>query len=322
MKKLSILFILFGIVIFGLTTWWTNGISAVNKQDKTKKIFVINKGQGIRQIANDLKKQELIKDPIVFFILVKKLGIEGKIQAGDFKLCPCQNAEDIAKELTHGTIDVWITIPEGIRAEEIADILQKNITTFEPAWKIELSQNEGYLFPDTYLIPKDASVNFIVSMLKNNFKNQYTKISTSQTQNQVRLGQKQVVTIASLIEREAKFEKDRPLVSSVISNRLNLGMPLQIDATIQYVLGYQFNEQRWWKKNLTKEDLQIDSLYNTYLHPGLPPTPISNPGLSSLQAAANPANTDYLYYVSDKQGHNHYAKTLEEHNANIRKYGL
>ncbi|OGH19026.1 MAG: hypothetical protein A3F31_00940 [Candidatus Levybacteria bacterium RIFCSPHIGHO2_12_FULL_38_12] len=315
MRKLVILLFIFGTFVLGGIAWWNNALSAVDKNNTSKKIFVIYKGQGVKTIANNLKRESFIKDPIVFFILVKKLGIEGKIQAGDFRLSPSQSATDIAQTLTHGTLDVWITIPEGQRAGEIADILKDNISTFEPSWKIELSQHEGYLFPDTYLIPKDASISFIISHLKNNFNNQYAKVQTSENQ-------KKIVTIASLIEREAKFKEDRPLVSSVIHNRQNLSMPLQIDATIQYMLGYQYNEHRWWKKNLTKEDLQIDSPYNTYIHPGLPPTPIANPGLSALQAAAQPINTDYLYYISDKQEHNHYAKTLEDHNANIKKYGL
>ena len=113
---------------------------------------------------------------------------------------------------------------------------------------------------------------------------------------------------------------DRPVVAGILLNRLNAGIALQIDATVQYALGYQLEEKDWWKKALTNEDLQVNSPFNTYRHPGLPPKPISNPGLSAIKAAFNPTDTNYLYYVSDKKGHLHYAKTLEEHNANITKY--
>ena len=317
MKKTSFLFIFATFIFIGLSIWWNSGISPVNKRDTTQKIFVVQKGDGIRAVANNLKKENLIRDPILFFVLVKKLGLEGKIQAGDFRLSPSQSTEEIAKNLTHGTLDIWITIPEGVRGGEIADILKKGNPGFLDSWKITLVQNEGYLFPDTYLLPRDAGINIITSIVKNNFENKISQILIPKE-----FTQKDIVTIASLIEREAKFKDDRPLVSSVIHNRLKLGMPLQIDATVQYVLGYQPLEQRWWKKNLTTEDLKINSPFNTYIHPGLPPTPISNPGISALQAAANPSSTEYLYYISDKNGRNHYAKTLDEHSDNIRKYGL
>jgi UPF0755 protein len=131
---------------------------------------------------------------------------------------------------------------------------------------------------------------------------------------------KKIVIIASLIEREAKYDPDRPLVASVIYNRLKEGMPLQIDATVQYALGYSSSEKTWWRKDLTNADLLIDSPFNTYKFSDLPPAPIANPGLSSLKAAVSPAKTLYLYYVSDKNGYLHFAKTLSEHNLNKEKY--
>lgn len=317
MKKLLTFFFLLIIFALGFVFWWSNGTSAVNPKDKSEKIFVIEKGKTVREISNSLKKEELIKDPVVFFLLVKKLGLAEKIQAGDFRLSPSQTAKQIAENLTHGTLDIWITIPEGKRADEIADILEKNISSYKPDWRAKLNENEGYLFPDTYLISKDAGIQNIISKLRNTFEGKYTSIS-----NPDKLSKEEIIIIASLIEREAKFAEDRPLVASVILNRLDIGMPLQIDATVQYILGYQKNERRWWKKNLTRKDLDIDSRYNTYKYPGLPPGPISNPGIETIKAVINPAKTDYLYYISDSSGQNHYAKTLDVHNANIRKYGL
>lgn len=302
-----------------LAVWWKNGISAVNLQDKRATIFVIEKGQGVREIANKLKNEDLIKDPVVFFLLVKKLGLDGKIQAGDFRLSPSMTASEIAQILTHGTLDIWVTIPEGKRAEEIADILKIKIPSYDESWRTLLAQNEGFLFPDTYLIPKDASSDIVLSLMKNNFEKKFSSIPNAPSDPAKR---KKVVIIASIVEREAKFSEDRSLVASVIFNRLSIGMKLDIDATVQYSLGFQENQKTWWKRGLTRADLKLDSSYNTYINAGLPPTPISNPGIDVLQAVINPAKTDYLYYLSDKLGHNHYAKTLEEHNANIRRYDL
>lgn len=318
MKRIIIFLIILAVFSTVISLWWKNGLSPVNQKNKTQVFFVIEKGKSIREIANSLKQKELIRDPVVFFLLVKQLGVEGKIQAGDFRLSPSMSAKEIAELLTVGTIDVWVTIPEGKRAEEIAEILKKEIPTFEPSWKDKLIKHEGYLFPDTYLIAKDSTIDIIIDKLLGNFEAKYAKLPASKN----KLSKEDLVIIASMVEREAKFDEDRPLVASVILNRLKIDMPLQIDATIQYALGYQKFQNSWWKRSLTKEDLRLDSLYNTYINVGLPPTPISNPGFAVLEAVVSPKNTGFLYYVSDKSGHNHYAKTIEEHNANIKKYGL
>ncbi len=319
MKKLLVLIIL--IVFFAASTvlWWKNGLKAVDPKDTTAKIFVIKKGQGVREIANQLKQEGLIKDPIVFFLNTKRLGLDKQIQAGDFRLNPSMTSVEVAQNLTHGMLDIWVTIPEGKRAEEIADVLEEKIPTYQPDWRETLVANEGYLFPDTYLIPKDANIDMIVSLMKNNFERKFESVKTKKISS---LSDEDIVKVASLVEREAKHAVDRPMVASVIENRLDIDMGLQIDATVQYLLGYQPQAKTWWKKALTLDDLTINSPYNTYKTTGLPPTPISNPGLSAIKAALNPSKTDYIYYISDKNGVNRYAKTLAEHNANIKKYGL
>lgn len=316
MKKLCLIIIFIIIASLIGMFWWNNGLGPTNPNDKTSQIFVVPKGEEIREIANKLKNKNLIKDPIVFFLMIKKLGLDKKIEAGDFRLSPSMTAQEIAQNLTHGTIDIWVTIREGERAEEVADILQKNITYYKSILRNQLIENEGYIFPDTYLIPKDADSSLIITLMKKNFEKKFESIKNSNNN----LSINQIVTIASMIEREAKFPKDRPIVASVILNRLNISMPLQIDATVQYALGYQKDEKSWWKKNLTIEDLNINSSYNTYKNVGLPPGPISNPGLDALFAVINTPKTDYLYYISDKSGNLHFAKTLEGHNLNIQKY--
>lgn len=312
------IYITLGILLFlalVATFWWVNGSAPANASDKTPKIFIIEQGQGVRAIAKNLKDQGLIKDPIVFFLITKRLGLDNKIEAGDFRLFPSMTAEQVAKELTHGTLDIWITIPEGQRALEIAENLRRHMPNYDASWDEKLAQNEGYLFPDTYLFPRDSSVDTIISIMRNNFDSKYKSVN-----NRTAYSRGDLITVASLVEREARHPADRPLIASVIYNRLSLGMALQVDATVQYAKGQIHGN--WWPPVTQDEYTGVKSAYNTYLNPGLPPTPISNPGLSSLEAAANPADTNYLYYITDKNGINRYAETLAEHQANIKKYGL
>lgn len=318
MKRLTVLLMLLIIVVAGGILWWKDGVSAVNPTNKNSTIFVVQKGDGVREIANRLKSKGLIKSRIVFFLLVRQLNLDKKIEAGDFRLSPSMSASEIAQNLTHGTLDIWTTISEGKRSAEVAEILKEKIPTYDSSWIDILVAQEGYLFPDTYLIPKDASIKNIVAQMRNNFEQKYESLDTSKAT----LSKNGVVILASLVEREAKFPEDRPLVASVLLNRFEIGMKLDIDATIQYALGYSKEEKNWWRKNLTFEDLKINSPYNTYRNTGLPPTPIANPGIDALNAVINPENTDFLYYISDNTGHLHFAKTLGEQNANIKKYGL
>lgn len=315
MRKLVLPLIIIIVITFFL---WNHLISPVDSSDTHKELFVVAKGQGVKAIAHNLKAQKLIQDENIFYLLIKFMGIENKIQAGSFRLSPSFGSEQIAKNLTIGSLDAWVTIPEGKRADEIAAILQKAIPTYQDVWKQKLNENEGYLFPDTYLFPLDADIDQIIHVMRTTFDQKYNTL----TNKKPTMTQHEIVTLASLIEREGKDDQDRPLIASVMYNRLDLGMPLQIDATVQYILGYQPSEQSWWKRHLSFDDLKISSAYNTYTHTNLPPTPIANPGIKSLQAAMEPSNTDYLFYITDKNGINHYAKTNDEHEENIQKYGL
>lgn len=317
MKKFSFFIVMLLLVIGGIAAWWVTAIAPVDISDKSTTSFVVSKGEGVREIATKLKAENLISNSVAFFILVKQQGLDNKMQAGDFRLSKSMNLQTIVDNLTRGSLDVWVTFPEGVRADEIADILQTKIPTYNETWRDSLNQKEGYLFPDTYLIPSDATVEKVITIMTDNFAKKYNSL-TGVRKN--KYTEKQLVTIASMVEREARFAEDRPLVASVIFNRLQIGMALNIDSTIQYILGYQNDQKTWWKKGVSLNDLKIQSQYNTYLNPGLPPTPIANPGLEALQAVVNAPDTNYLYYVSDKSGHNHYATTLQQHNANIIKY--
>ncbi len=318
-RKLSFLIVMLLLIIGGFASWWVTAISPVDVSDKSNKLFVVKKGAGIREVANDLKAEGLIHNSVVFFLIIKQEGLDNKIQAGDFRLSKSMNLQKIVDVLSHGTLDVWVTFPEGVRADEIADILKEKIPTYNETWRTELDKYEGYLFPDTYLIPTDANVDQVISIMNNNFEKKYAETSGNKKNKYTK---EELVNIASMVEREARFAEDRPLIASVIFNRLGIGMGLNIDSTIQYALGYQANQKSWWKKGVSLSDLKINSPYNTYIHAGLPPTPISNPGFDTMQAVTDAPSTNYIYYVSDKTGHNHYARTLSEHNANIIKYGV
>jgi UPF0755 protein len=279
---------------------------------------VVKNEEGVREIANNLKAAGLIRDPIVFFLYTRFEGLDKQIQAGDFRLNSAMSMTQVAGGLTHGTLDIWVTVPEGLRSDEIADLLKTKIPSYNESWRLVLDANEGYLFPDTYLIPRDADVNAVVTMMRSNFDKKYAGVENSKT---TVLTEAQTIILASIIEREAMFQVDRPLVASVFVNRLNIDMALGSDPTVMYALGFQADTKTWWKKDLTADDLLVDSPYNTRKNAGLPPGPISNPGLSSIQAALAPSKTDYLYFFADSKGHLHFATTLAGHNANIAKYG-
>lgn len=316
MKRFFIALIILVLLLGMGLIWWNIGVAPVDKKSQEKKIFVIQKNEGIRSIAKRLKDERLIADPIVFFLFVVLEGLDAKIQAGDFRLSPSMNAKSIAIEFTHGTLDVWVTIPEGLRSEEIAQIFKDKVPSFDNTWVTQLKKNEGYLFPDTYLMPKDADIDFIIQVMRSNFDKKWKEVDSIDINS--KMSPDEIVILASIVEREAKFAEDKPLVARVLVNRLKLGIPLQADATIQYAIGKVNNS--WWKKGLTREDLKTNSLFNTYTHYGLPPSPISNPGLDTLRAATYPSKTNYLYYLSSSDGRMHYAQTLEQHNKNIEKY--
>jgi len=310
-------FLILFILIIVSIIFFSQGTLAVNKNDKTTKIFVISQGESIDSITKNLYKAKLIRSRLVFRAIIIQLGIKNSVQAGDFRLSSSMNAYKIAESLTHGTLDRWLTIIEGLRKEEIAETVSK---TFKIS-KLEFinKAREGYLFPDTYLIPKDATVETIISILKNNFDNKFTNDLQSKGLKK-NLTPEEFIILASLVEREGRSDKDRIEVASIILKRLNIGMKLDIDATLQYALGYQKDEKTWWKV-VTDFDRSINSPYNTYKNAGLPPTPICNPGLSSIVAVANAdPSTPYLYYIHDNKGVPHYARTIEEHNANVNRY--
>lgn len=315
--RFSIFFIVVILVVLVGVFWWQDGMSPVDINDQSSVLFVVKRGESVQSIVNRLAAERLIRSRVVFFLLIKLQQADGKIQAGDFRLKRSMTAQEVLKELQHGAIDVWVTILEGWRAEEIAERLSKDLR-ISPREFLAVAK-EGYMFPDTYLLPKDASASAIVGILERNFDRRVPK-SLREKASDIGLSFEDVVILASLVEREGRTKEDKRMIAGILLNRLRKGMKLDVDATLQYIIGYDASERTWWKKGLTNEHKQIDSPYNTYMYKGLPPGPICNPGLSSIEATLDPIPSDYLFYLHDKQGNPHYAKTLDEHERNIARY--
>lgn len=297
--------------------WWFDSTRAADTTDVTPITFRITAGDGVRTIAANLAEDSLIRSRTAFFVLIKLMGIERNLQAGEFRLNRAMDSRTIARELTHGSEDIWITTLEGWRNEEIAAALSKNLDI--PESEFLKSAKLGYMFPDTYLVPRDATAGAVIGI----FTAAFDKKVTADMRADIRatgMTLNEVLTLASIIEREGHTDEDRPVIAGVLLNRLKAGWPLQADATLQFALGYQSQEKTWWKKTLYDEDKKVNSPYNTYANTGLPPGPISNPGIASIRAAIYPKTTPYWYYIHDPSGGVHYAVTLEEHNANIEKY--
>jgi UPF0755 protein len=317
MKRLLVFIIVILVFAGGLWFWFTDGISATDPLDNTPVSFTIQKGEGVKSIASRLSQQNLIRSPTAFYILVKMFRIERQLQAGDFRLARSMDARIISRELTHGILDIWVTTLEGWRVEEIAAKLTKELDI--PESEFLRVAREGYMFPDTYQIPREATVGAVVDLFRDTFNRKVTPVINGEAANNGLIFEK-IIILSSIVEREGKNSSDKPVIAGILLNRLRDNHPLQADATLQYALGYQPFEKTWWKKNITGEDKTIKSPYNTYLYNGLPPSPICNPGLESIKAVIHPRETNYFYYLHDSTGQIHYAVTLEEHNANIVKY--
>jgi UPF0755 protein len=317
------IFIAFVLVVGGLF-WWEKNSVAPSGEEKLVDL-VIAKGSSATIVANKLQTAGLIKSALAFRLYTQVTGKAKRISAGEFQLPNNLSLFKIVEELIKGPKGLWVTIPEGLRKEEIAEKFATTLdkdTSFEEEFLSLAKNKEGYLFPDTYLFPKETTAEKVVAKMEANFEKKVDS-SLQEEVNKGSLGLTKIITLASLIERETKTDEERPMVAGILLNRLAIGMPLQVDASVQYVIG-GLNCQRkegceWWP-NTTVEDRKVSSLYNTYKYNGLPPAPIANPGLSSIKAAIYPEKSDYLYYLHDKEGKIHYAETLEEHNTNVKKY--
>ncbi len=341
-KRLSITLIIFIFMIAIISfIYIQNALGPMDSSASEEEVIItIPSGSTTIDIAELLYENELIKNKVVFQYYIQWKNVGAKLQAGKYSMSKRMSIEEIVQDLIMGkTIKETyrFTIPEGYTVEQIATLLpEQGLGTKEQFLELaKVSQEqeifdfnflqealkqhkveyklEGYLFPNTYEVKKDASEKEILTLLLHQFEKQW-----HEDWNQVLLEKEmtlhQLVTIASLVEREATVEKERAIIAGVIYNRIKEKMNLQIDATIQYILGEQ-------KSRLMYEDLKIDHPYNTYLYTGLPPGPIANPGIESIKAAIFPQENSYLFYVTKKDGtgEHYFAKTYEEHLNNIEK---
>ena len=313
-KKLLLLTVL---ALLVLAAWWTAGSMVLPLGGKGFQIVDIPKGASAGRIGRILAEHKIIKSAVGFDLLARITGKSSELKPGAYRLSPSMPPGKIMDTIVKGEVCArWITIPEGFTVRQIAERLAAKGLVNEDRF-LYLASNgryfnvgfphrdnlEGYLFPDTYLIPLGSNEETVIGQMLACFnKKAMGYISSSQTN----MPLDEVVILASMIEREARVPKDRPLVSAVLRNRLNRGMRLEVDATVLYALGRH-------KTRVLYSDLDVDSPYNTYRNAGLPPGAIANPGLDCIKAALNPAKVDYLYYVAKPDGSHIFSHTLAEH---------
>ncbi len=314
--------------------------------------FVVEPGTPARAIGQQLLEEGLITDDLLFEAYVRVNGLASGLEAGTFILNPSMTIVEIVEILQHAEASsVTITIPEGWRAEQVADylaeaeifgetdgaevyrtqVLTGDLTGLDASRYPFLEQRpagsslEGYLFPDTYEIPTVGAIpTDVLSRQLDNFAQRVVPLYESAVASgTTSLDLHTVLIVASIVEREAVIPEERPDIAGVYLNRLAQGIRLEADPTVQYAMGYQEATGQWWKTPVFLEEYSsVISPYNTYLNDGLPPGPIASPGLSSIQAVLDPGDHDYIYFVAtpDGTGHHIFATTFEEHAENVRKY--
>lgn len=289
----------------------------------TARTIVVTPDDSLSSLANRLKEEGLIKSIWAFELAYVREQGGIALRPGGYELSASQDAWSVADTFARSPYLAWITVPRGRRKEEIADILAEAL-----AWKAEdreawllataampAGETEGVFFPDTYLLPSDMAPQDVARAMRDRFLETWKKFADAAELQGLTMSE--VVRIASLLEREAAGAHDMPLIAGIIRERLQRGMKLQIDATLQYIKG---NEELGWWKTVKSEDKYLESDFNTYQHVGLPPAAIANPGLASLQAVLAPEETNCLFYLHDNEGDIHCSANYSGHVANIRKY--
>lgn len=301
-------------VFFSLLAYFKFITRPINLKSSEEKVIVIKRGATISQIGNTLEEQNLIYSTTAFKIVVYRDNLTKKIQAGSFRLSPSQSTQDIALSLTKGRLDQWLTIPEGYRNEEIAEEIEEVFQIPAQDFLSTAKGLQGMLFPDTYLIPLDATADQIINIMLSNYQDKTENYRSSITNSN--LTEEEILSLAAIVERETLSDQEKSIVAGILLKRLANNWPLQVDASLQYIIG---EKGEWWPIP-TIFDKEISSPYNTYKNLGLTPTPIANSGIASIKAVINSRESDYWYYLHDSNGKIHYAEDLDQHNENIRKY--
>lgn len=289
-------------------------ISAPSTKVKEQNVDISN-GLSLMEISVLLKDDNIIRSENLFRVFVILLGGENSIKAGPYLFLGNDNLFKVVVRLIKADYGVpvkKITIIEGMRSRDMLNLFGTEFTNIDRvAFEKELLSREGYLFPDTYFFPLSSTSGDIVKMLSDNFLHHIENIDLNKSNTSKDLNE--IITMASIIEGEAKEDNDRRIIADILWRRLEMGMPLQVDTVFMYIMGKPSSE-------ITKTDLKIDSPYNTYINKGLPPGPISNPGIEAINSVMFPTPNKYLYYLSDKEDVMHYSVTFEEHKKNKEKY--
>ena len=319
MKVVGFIFICV-LILFGL---YFNFFGPVNNS-KEIKVFVVPKNQENFDVSKELYDKKFIKNINAFNVLISFTESNKKIISGGFRLSSNMDARKVMNKIYNNPDLLWVTIGGCLRKEQIGEILANTLGWSEEKLKkwntvdtnLKPEYQEGVYYPDTYLLPVDETGAQIVQRFINRFNEKFAPLADKYIEENIRwvTGLK----IASLIAREAAGKEDMRLISGIIWNRLNIGMPLQIDATMQYTLGK--NEKGQWWGTINLDEKQNESLYNSYLHKGLPPTPICSPNINYIEAVLYPDETKCLFYLHDSNKQIHCAETYEEHLDNIDIY--
>jgi UPF0755 protein len=313
-------------------------IEAAAGTDNSPVPFTIQPGESGAAVAVRLERERLISDAELFRLVLRYWGVDAQIEAGDYVLHRNMPMTSVVSELQHGRVLAKaITLREGLRAEEMAHLLAVEglvdqeefiLLVRDDAFHYDFLRDrpstapktlEGFLFPDTYQFPANVSTFEVIDTLLRTFDQRVT-IDMRQQALDRGLELYEVLTLASIVEREAVVAEERPIIASVYLNRLQIGMYLEADPTVQYAKGYDPSSDRWWPALSLDELRTVASAFNTFMHPGLPPGPICSPGLASVEAVLQPATTEYLFFHAKGDGSHAFAKTFDEHLENQGKY--
>lgn len=340
---------------FALYTYnrYNNAVAQKDTSSNEKVLITIDQGESPASVRDKLVNAGVIKDEDIGFgytaykIYAFMTKFDTKIQAGSYQLTKGTSIQEIAQQLQRAdSAETKVTLKEGLRIEEIADEINRVLNTSENK-KSKFNKNEfislaksynsdreflslrpagvksleGYLFPDTYFISQDATATDMVHLMLENFDTKIYKPNLGSIKNN-KYSLHELLTVASILQREVQTKDDMSKVADIFYRRNSEGMKLEADSTVQYAIGYSNEEGVWWKKDLTVTDLNVSNPYNTRKYQGIPPGPIDSMGADAFSAALEPQANEYYYYISDKDGVTRFARTLAEHEANKRKYGL
>jgi UPF0755 protein len=303
----AVAFAILYLSLFG-GAFWLSHIATAPDTFPVGRVVTVPEGMGSLQVGRTLQEAGVIRSPKLFAIMVRNHSGQDRVLSGDYFFEHAAPVSVIASRVSRGAFGLTptrVVIPEGATVADIAGIMAKRFPKFDPdAFLAAATDMEGYLFPDTYLFLPNIDEVQVIEEMRSTFDSRVAEIADSIEASGKPL--EELVTMASIIEKEAWKYDDRRIISGVLWNRLDIGMPLQVDATFLYINGKNTYE-------LTYDDLKDESPYNTYVYKGLPPGPIASPSLDALEAAAVPAETDYLFYLADRQGNTYFSRTYDEH---------